>query len=112
MVVQGPVFHSLQGAVTILCLGADAVLTLVPTSGFSTQEVCEPSLLGHSLDVEMTLVHPSPNPVKTETGVEPIPQVADKSVPASKKDNDLIVTLVHGDVLVLIGDDFKVIGLR
>jgi hypothetical protein len=113
MAAQGPVFHALQGVVTILCLGADAVLTLIPTSGFSAQENPKPSLPDADSDAEMTLVCPSSSPIKSEAGVESIPQVADKGVSASKKKDDAaVVTLVHGDVLVLVGDDFKVICLR
>src|ERR1700683_3342718 len=99
----------MQGVVTILCLGADATLSLVPKSGFATQEICEPCLPDASLDVEMTLINPLFNPVKAETGIDSIPQVAGKGMKVSKKKNDVAaVTLVHGDVLVLIGDDFEV----
>jgi hypothetical protein len=113
MAAQGPVFHALQGVVTILCLGADAMLTLVPSSGFSAQENPKPSLPDVDSDAEMTLVYPSSSLVKSEAGVESICEVADKGVSASKKKADAaVVTLVHGDVLILVGDDFKVMCLR
>jgi len=113
MAVQGPIFHALQGVVTILCLGADAVLTLVPASGFSAQEISKPSLSDVDSDAKMALVYPSSSSSKCETGVKSIPQVADKGMLASKKKDDAaVVTLVHGDVLVLVGDDFKVIYLK
>jgi hypothetical protein len=102
----------MQGVVTILCLGADAVLSLVPKSGFAAQEVCESCLPDASSDVEMTLIDPSFNAGKVEASIDSIPQVASKGMKASKKKNAAAVTLVHGDVLVLIGDDFEVICLE
>jgi alkylated DNA repair dioxygenase AlkB len=55
----------------------------------------------------MTLIDPSE---KVEARVESIPLVANKRMALPKKKNDAaVITLVHGDVLVLIGDDFEVI---
>ena len=88
------------------------MLSLIPKSGFAAQEICEPSPPDPPSDVEMTLVGPSSNLDKTEAGTELIPQVSDKEVKPTKNNIDAAaITLVHGDVLVLVGDDFEVICL-
>jgi len=111
IVNQGPVFYALQGVVTILCLGADAMLSLVPKSGFAAQ-ISVPSLPDTSSDTEMTLIDPAFHRSKPEAGIEAIPPASDKGMKASKdkaKIEVATITLVHGDVLILMGDDFEVI---
>jgi hypothetical protein len=101
-------FGARQGVVTILCLGADAVLSLVPKSGFPAPEISDPPP-DASEDTEMTLIYPPFNPGKTEPGIESIPQSTNKETAKKKKADAAVVTLVHGDVLVLTADDFEVI---
>lgn len=100
-------FGARQGVVTILCLGADAVLSLVPKSGFRAPEIGDP-LPDVSSETEMTLIDPSFNPGKTEPSEESMPRSTNKET-AKKKVDAAVMTLVHGDVLVLTADDFEVI---
>jgi len=101
---KGPVFHALQGVVTILCLGADVILSLTPSSGFG-EEICGLSLPDASSDTEMTLIDPSLDTLIDEGEGESIRKVSKRS-PKTKSDS-VVITLVHGDAFVLTGDDFE-----
>lgn len=86
------------------------MLSLVPKSGFPAPDICEPCIPDPSSDTEMTLIEPSFNPGKVEDCDISISQVVGRGNLPSKKKNDTVqITLVHGDTLVLVGDNFQVI---
>lgn len=83
MSFQGPVIFAQKDVATVFCLGADAVVSLIPKSGFP--------------DIDMTM-NPSSNAARAGS--------------ISHKSKDIFkVTLVHGDLLILTGDDFEVHGI-
>jgi hypothetical protein len=71
--------YAQKDVVAVLCLGADAILSLFPKSGFPAQN-------------HFGIVYTT-----TQTK-----KFSDRST------DDLKVTMVHGDLLIFIGDDFEV----
>lgn len=93
LLFQGPVILAQNDVVTILCLGADATLSLMPKSA---REKYEPQLpLADVGTIDQTSIH----------------RAANKTGGLSAKSKDVLkVTLVHGDLLAFIGDDFEVVS--
>jgi hypothetical protein len=113
-----------------MCLGSDAVIAVTPKSGFPSP--AEPSngasVTGPSssmlVDDEDVVMIDDVLPAQDETGDDPPPEgdVADANLntaiapgaPASGRYTPkppkpaIVTTLVHGDVLLLSGDDFEV----
>lgn len=93
--------HARGGVATVLCLGADAVLSLVPKSGFDSRITCEPRGNTRSTSTKMS--------VDTLDEESFTAKGAMKTVSNRSKDV-FVITMVHGDVLVFIGDDFEVLN--
>lgn len=96
---QGPVLRAKLVPATLLCLGANAVLTLRPHSGFGIGDHQCTSVIQHGI---------IPDRVGDVDGIKPAStEVANPSaVPKPSKDA-IVITLVHGDALVITGDDFE-----
>ncbi|THH28370.1 hypothetical protein EUX98_g5813 [Antrodiella citrinella] len=114
--------------VAILCLGADVELTLVPLNGFHSRA---PDASTTHVEVQTLPTLDLPNSVEIDVeGYDPMDEDGDEligagllqdahsiSVPSikpvsvtsmpSKKDDVLFLTLVHGDLALLEGDDFN-----
>ena len=100
-----------QRTVAIMCLGADVELTVVPTSGYP--------LAAHNgrgagngraaarrsrEDEEW----PDPDSDSDSEDDQPLAMSALSNGKGKKTKESMIFTLVHGDLLVLSGDDFEV----
>jgi hypothetical protein len=85
------------------------MLSLVPKSGFAVEVNCDPCLPDAASDSEMILINPSFDFGKVEAGTESVTEIPVKVIKTPTKKADAAFTLVHGDVLVLVGDDFEVI---
>ena len=106
---QGPPLRARLQPVTLLCLGANAVLTLKPNSGFAEENQSVIQTVGSIQDDNL------PDQSVTVDDMEGTPHastapvsIAEPSViPKSSKDT-IVITLVHGDALMVDGDDFEV----
>lgn len=103
--------------ITILCLGADAALTLTHKLNVVKLEYCT-SLPPESLtDTEMIVTSAIPEELEVEPDLKLEDMALDNShvigesnitTSDKKESNDVVITLVHGDVLVLAATDFEV----
>lgn len=107
-IAQGPVLHAREGLVTILCLGADAAFTLTPKlDGVVPNTPLSEALPGDndSMILFDSAVHAG---LIESTRVDGA-VVHRKDAAATKTSHDsLVVTMVHGDVLVLENSNFEV----
>jgi hypothetical protein len=110
-----------NGIVTVLCLGADAVLSLIPKSGCRILETCESQSLTTFSENAMA-VDSFPQPDQDHARRSSLSRTVVQSdivktegnedrVTLKKLNHTFIVTLVHGDAVIFIGDDFEVFGV-
>ena len=109
---QGPPLRARLQPVTLLCLGANAVLTLKPNSGSAkgNQSVIQTvgGIQDDNLPDQSVTVDDMEGIEKTPHASTAPVSIAEPSViPKSSKDA-IIITLVHGDALMVDGDDFEV----
>lgn len=118
--LQGP--SSLQckeKSIVIMCLGADTVISVTPKSGFpnlSGSSVTDPSA---AMMVEDDVPHQDPasrdqDDPMPDGDLDPEADIISPTAPkparvAKKSPKPAIsITLVHGDSIILSGDDFEV----
>lgn len=112
--------------VLILCLGDDTELSLIPKSGFKGPEdpiAVDESMLdglipldqddpmdGSFMKGENDAFAGAPLDMMDETEVTVLEETSSKVPrrPGAKQKQTILVTLVHGDMILLSGDDFDV----
>jgi hypothetical protein len=117
---QGSVLPARSKTVAMLCLGADVELNVAPASGFPS--VSRNGALAKSVSAPLARQSairvdedddwdPFGSPLTSEDEALSTRLAASLSrnrVKASKQPESMLVTLVHGDMLLFSGDDFEV----
>lgn len=105
--------HARTGVATVLCLGADAVLSLTPNSGLEIRETPAVRLFTGADDMSVDLRQDEENheSLSPTVGQSSAAEAKEKTKTVCNNSKDpFVVTMVHGDVLVFVGDDFKVLN--
>lgn len=111
---QGPWLRASSQPVIILCLGANAVLTLTPNSGFTTGDQSQVRICGniqYEIPPDQSAGADGMQGIETTSQSSTAPTTVKVEEPdtVQKSPKDaIVITLVHGDALMVAGDDFAV----
>ena len=108
-----------KNAIALMCLGADVELTIVPKGGFPSVSAVvagapddaekdgEPDAMDVDDDDEPDTPLALVKQAKTAESAS-ASRASARSGAGRKKAEDMLLTLVHGDIVLLSGDEFEV----